>query len=142
MAQTLTQMVGRVMDMAHRPKNMDAVEVAALVNLAYIHVVAELGCYQRSIVKNLTAGDGDYSFVTDFALTDFAGVRSLVYTSSQGYANYHTLSPTSEDEVLSLRASNPTATSPAVCYAIQGWDGLLLHPLPGTGDTLTILLSR
>lgn len=141
MPQTFRQMIGRVMDQPHRPKNMDETEVKALINLAYIHVVAELGCYQKSVVKALTPNDGDYSIVTDFAVSDFAAVRSLVYTAASGLSTYSTLAPTTEDEVLALRSNNSSATSPAVCYALQGWDGLMLHPLPAAGDTLTILYS-
>lgn len=141
MAQTFRQMIGRVMDVPHRPKNMDETEIKALINLAYIHIVAELACYQKSVVKTLTVGVGDYSIVTALALTDYAGLRALLYTAANGQSNYRTIAPTTEDEIIALRAGNPSATSPAVAYALQGWDGLMLHPLPATGDTLTILYS-
>lgn len=138
MAYTFTQLTGRVMDIPHRPKNQDLVEVQALVNESYAYVVAELGTLQKSVTKTLTAADGDYSIVTDFALPDYASMRTLFYTAANGLSTFQPLSPVSAAELLAMRNGNASATSPSVCYAMAGWGNLSLHPLPATGDTLTI----
>lgn len=138
---TFKQLRGRVGDVTHRPKNQDDVELGALVNQAYAHVVAELGILEKSATKTLTAGDGDYTITTDFTLPDFAGVRSIVYAPANGMASCDTLDATSVDDIMALRASNPTSTSPSLVYAIRGWNELLLQPLPGVGDTLTLVYT-
>lgn len=138
MAYTFTQLTGRVNDIPHRPKNMDLVEVQALVNESYAYVVAELGTLQKTVTKTLTAADGDYNLISDFAITDYAALRSLFYTAANGLSTYRPLAPVAIAELLSLRQNNPSSTSPAVAYAMAGWGNLSLHPLPATGDTLTI----
>jgi hypothetical protein len=89
----------------------------------------------------LTANDGDYSIVTDLAVADFSALRVVKYTAANGSNILNTLAPTTPDEIIALRAANPSATSPATAYALQGWDNLLLHPLPATGDTLTLVYT-
>lgn len=137
---TFIQLYSRVLDYTHRPKNQDATEAKALVNDAYIHAVSQLRCYQvASAPLALTAGVGDYSIVTGLGVTDFSTLRVVAYTAASGATTLNTLSPTTPDEIIALRQVNPSATSPAVAYAIQGWDGLMLQPLPATGDTISII---
>jgi len=139
---TFLQLYSRVLDYTHRPKNQDTTEVKALVNEAYIHVTSQLRCYQKtSAALTLTANDGDYSIVTDLAISDFSALRVLKYTAANGASTLNTIAPTTPDEIIALRAANPSATTPATAYAIQGWDGLMLHPLPATGDTITIIYT-
>lgn len=136
---TFLQLYSRVLDYTHRPKNQDDTEAKALVNDAYIHVVSQLRCYQvTSAALPLTAAVGDYSIVTSLALADFSTLRVVKYTSANGSITLGTVSPTTPDEITALRQLNPSATSPSVAYALQGWDTLMLHPLPATGDTLTL----
>lgn len=139
---TLLQLKGRLNDTVHGQKNVDdwVSEMEALINEAYIHVVAQLRCYQKSSgALALTANDGDYSIVTDLGVTDFSTLRVLQYTASSGSTTLNTLAPTTPDEIVAQRQINPSATSPAVTYAIAGWDTLMLQPLPATGDTITII---
>jgi hypothetical protein len=137
---TFLQLYSRVLDYTHRPKNQDNIEAKALVNDAYIHVTSQLKCYQKnSGALALIANDGDYSLINDLGLTDFSTLRVVKYTAANGSNTLNTLAPTTEDEILALRAANPSATSPATTYAMQGWETILLHPLPATGDTLTII---
>lgn len=137
---TFLQLYSRVLDYTHRPKNQDDIECQALVNDAYIHVVGRLQCFQsNSGPLALTAADGDYSIVNDLGVTDFSTLRVLLYTASSGATTLNTLAPTTPDEVSALRIVNPSATSPAVTYALSGWDTIMLHPLPATGDTITII---
>lgn len=137
---TFVQLYDRVLDYTHRPKNQDSTECQALVNDAYIHVVSQLRCYQKnSGALALTANDGDYSIVTDLGVSDFSTLRVLQYTASSGSTTLNTLAPTTPDEIIAQRQINPSATSPAVTYAIAGFDGLMLQPLPATGDTITII---
>lgn len=138
---TFVQLKGRVGDLTHRPKNQDDSELGALVNEAYAHVVAELGILEKSVTKTLSAGVGSYSFVTAFSLSDFAGLRSLSYSAANGLNTGQTLSPTSVDAIMELRAQNPQAMSPALVYAIRGWETLELQPLPSALDTLTIVYT-
>lgn len=139
---TFLQIYSRVLDYTHRPKNQDATEAKALVNEAYIFVTSQLLCYQKTTAAlALTANDGDYSIVTDLAVTDFSRLRVVKYTAANGSNTLNTIAPITPDEILALRAANPSATSPATAYAIQGWDGLMLHPLPATGDTITLVYS-
>lgn len=138
MAYTFLQLRGRVNDIPHLPKNQSAGEVDALINESYAYVVAELALLQKSTTKTLTNALGDYTFITSFALTDFAAVRALFYTSASGLANFQPLTPISTAELLALRLANPSATSPSLAYSINGWNSLSLQPLPATGDTLTI----
>lgn len=136
---TFVQMVGRVMDYTHRPKNQDDTEVRALVNEAYVFVASEFGTYQKTTAAlPLTVADGDYSIVNDLGVADFSTLRIVKYTAANGSLTLGTVAPTTPDEITALRQLNPSATSPSVAYAVQGWDGLMLHPLPATGDTLTI----
>jgi len=137
---TFLQLYSRVLDYTHRPKNQDATETKALVNDAYIHVVSLLHCYQKtSAPLAMTAGVGDYSLVTDLALSDFSTLRVVKYTSATGASTLRTLSPSTPDEVTALRVANPSAATPATTYAMSGWDGIMLQPLPALGDTLTII---
>lgn len=139
---TFLQLRGRLNDTVHGEKNVDdwVASMNGLLNEAYIHIVGRLQCYQNnSGALALTAGDGDYSIVNDLGVTDFSTLRVLLYTASSGATTLNTLAPTTPDEVSALRIVNPSATSPAVTYAISGWDGLMLHPLPATGDTITII---
>lgn len=139
---TFLQLYSRVLDYTHRPKNQDATEVKALVNEAYIHVTSQLRCYQNTATAvSLTAGDGNYSIVTDLGITDFSALRVVKYTAANGASVLNTLSPTTPDEILALRAANPSATTPATAYALQGWDQIMLHPLPATGDTITLVYT-
>lgn len=138
MAYTFTQLTGRVNDIPHRPKNQDLTEVQALVNESYAYVVAELGTLQKTVTKTLTAADGDYNLISDFAISDYAALRTLFYTAANGLSNFFELSPTTIAEVLSLRQSNPASTSPSVCFASPGWGNISLQPLPAAGDTLSI----
>lgn len=138
MAYTFLQLQGRVNDIPHRPKNQDATEISALVNESYITLVGELGCASGSFTTvALTAGDGDYDVITDWGLTDFASLVSLNYTAASGLFYQQPLDPTTPDEILSLRQSNPVAMSPAVAYAMPDWRTVMLHPLPATGDTVS-----
>jgi hypothetical protein len=139
---TFLQLYSRVLDYTHRPKNQDTTEVKALVNDAYIYTTSQLRCYQKtSAAITLTANDGDYSIVTDLSITDFSALRVVKYTAANGSSTLNTLAPTTPDEIIALRAANPSAVTPATAYAIQGWDGLMLHPLPSTGDTITIIYT-
>lgn len=138
MAYTFLQLTGRVMDIPHRPKNQDLVEVQALVNESYAYIVAELGVLQASATITLDDGVGDYSFATDFGITDFCAMRALYYTAASGATNLRTLAPVSFAELLTLRQANPSSSSPSVAYAMAGWGNISLHPLPATGDTLTM----
>jgi hypothetical protein len=140
-AYTFTQLTGRVNDIPHRPKNQDLAEVQALVNESYAYVVAELGTLQKTAVKTLTNADGDYNLISDFALADFAAIRALFYTAANGLSTYQALSPISISELIGFRQGNPSATSPAVAYAVAGWGNISLQPLPATGDTLTIFYT-
>lgn len=136
---TFIQLRGRVLDYTHRPKNQDDTEVGALVNDAYIHIVSQLGCNPRtSSSLVLTAGDGDYSIVSDLGVSDFSTLRTLTYTAANGATSLSTLAPATVDEVLSQRGWNPSATSPATMYALAGFDTLMLQPLPAAGDRVTI----
>lgn len=137
---TFLQLTNRVMDYTHRPKNQDKTEVQALVNDAYIHVVSQLKCYQKNTgALALTANDGDYSIVTDLSVSDFSTLRVVQYTAASGATTLNTLAPTTPDEITAQRQINPSATSPAVTYAIAGWDTLMLQPLPAAGDTITLI---
>ena len=136
---TFLQLYNRVLDYTHRPKNQDATEAKALVNDAYVYVTSQLRCNQfKTTALTLTAADGDYSIVTDLGITDFVGLRVVKYTAASGATTLNTLAPTTTDEIEALRAANPSATSPATTYAMRGWETILLHPLPATGDTLTL----
>lgn len=141
MAYTFTQLIGRVTDIPHRPKNMDLVEITALVNESYAYVVASLGCLQKSVVKTLTNAVGDYTYLAGFALTDYAATRALFYTAASGLSNFEPLTPVSPAELQGMRQGNPSATSPARCYSQPGWGSVSLQPLPSTGDTLTIMYT-
>jgi hypothetical protein len=136
---TFLQLVGRVLDYTHRPKNQDNTEVKALVNDAYIHVTSQL---RSNIVTSaalpLVAADGNYSIVSDLGISDFSTLRTVSYTAANGATSLSTLAPATPDEVLAQRGWNPSATSPAVMYAIAGFDTLMLQPLPAAGDTITI----
>lgn len=137
---TFLQLYSRVLDYTHRPKNQDNAEAKALVNDAYIHVVSQLRCYQKNTGPlALTAADGDYSIVSDLAVSDFSTLQVVKYTAANGSLTLGTVAPTTPDEIISLRQLNPSAASPAVAYAIQGWETIMLHPLPATGDTLTLI---
>lgn len=141
MAYTYLQLQGRVIDIPHRPKNQDAAEIAALINESYAYVVASLNCNIKTATKTLTAGDGDYSMITDFALSDYASLRALFYTAANGLNNFTPLAPVAIAELLAMRANNASATSPSVMYAMPGWGSLSLQPLPALNDTLTITYS-
>lgn len=142
MAYTFLQLQGRVNDIPHRPKNQDAIEIQSLVNESYIALVAELGCYVKSFSGVvLVALDGDYDVITDWGLTDFAGIRSLNYTAASGLSYWRGLDPTTPDEILGLRTGNPLSISPAVAYAMPDWRTVMLQPLPSTGDTVSGLYS-
>ena len=137
---TFLQLYSRVLDYTHRPKNQDTTEAKALVNDAYFHVVSQLKCNPViSAPVTLTAADGDYSITTDLGVTDFSSLRSLTFTAANGSTTLSTLAPSSVDEVRALRGWNPSATSPSTTYAIDGWDTLMLQPLPALGDTLTLV---
>lgn len=134
------QLFDRVLDYTHRPKNQDATECKALVNDAYIHVVSQLRCYQKtSAALALNATTADYSIVSDLGVTDFSTLRVVKYTASSGSTTLNTLAPTTPDEVVAMRQINPSATSPAVTYAMAGWDTIMFQPVPAAGDTLTII---
>lgn len=136
---TFLQLRGRLNDTVHGKKNEWQVELGSLVNDAYIHVVGQLRCNQTiSAALPLIAADGDYSIVTDLGLADFSRLRVVKYTAANGSITLGTVAPTTPDQITSLRQLNANATSPAVAYALQGWDTLMLHPLPATGDTLTL----
>lgn len=141
MAYTFTQLIGRVNDIPHRPKNQDLTEVTALVNESYAYVVVALGCLQKTVVKTLTAADGDYNYISDFAITDYAATRALFYTAANGLTNFEPLNPVSVAELQALRQGNQSATSPARCYSQPGWGNVSLQPLPAASDTLTIMYS-
>lgn len=141
MAYTFLQLRGRVNDVPHLPKNQSQAEVDALINESYAYVVAELRLLQKSVIKTLTAALGDYTFVSSFALPDYASLRALFYTAANGLTNFQPLTPLSTAELMSLRQGNPSATSPALAYSMNGWNSLSLQPLPATGDTLTIFYS-
>lgn len=141
MAYTFTQLLGRVMDIPHRPKNQDATEVQALINESYAYVVAELGVLQKSVTKVLTNADGDYNMISDFTLTDFAAIRALFYTAANGLSTFTPLAPITIAELMAMRLGNPSATSPAIAYASAGWGNISLQPIPATGDTLTIFYT-
>jgi hypothetical protein len=135
-------MQGRVLDYTHRPKNQDLTEVKALINDAYIFVTSQLLCYQKSSAAlALTANVGDYSIVTALAVADFSRLRVVKYTAANGSSTLNTLAPTTPDEILALRAANPSATSPSTAYAMEGWDTIMFHPLPATGDTVTLIYT-
>jgi hypothetical protein len=137
-AYTYLQLKGRVMDIPHRPKNQDETEIKALINESYFALVTELGCYTKTFTAvALTANDGDYDVITDWSLTDFAAMRSLNYTAASGLFLQRPLDPTTPDEILSLRQSNPVASSPSVTYAMPDWRTVMLQPLPATGDTVS-----
>lgn len=139
---TFLQLVGRVLDYTHRPKNQDAPEIRALVNDAYTHVVSQLGCnIKTSSPLVLTAGDGDYSISSDLGVSDFSTLRTISYTAANGTTSYATVAPSTPDEILAYRGWNPSATSPSVMFALAGWDTLMLQPLPAAGDTITITYS-
>lgn len=138
---TFAQLVGRVKDQTHRPKNQDDTEIGALVNEAYDHVVAELGILEKSVTKTLTNAVGDYSFITAFSLPDFAGVRSVIYNSANGLNTGQSLDLVTVDEVLELRSANPSSLSPAQVYAILGWETIMFQPLPGTGDSVKLIYT-
>ena len=138
MAYTYLQLQGRVMDIPHRPKNQDITEIKALINDSYITLVAELACFVKTFTSvALTANDGDYDVITDWALADFSSMRSLNYTAASGLFYQQPLDITTPDEVISLRQSNPVAMSPAVVYAMSDWRSIMLQPLPSTGDTVS-----
>lgn len=126
------------MDIPHRPKNQDEVEVQALINESYIALVAELGCYVKPFTAvSLVAADGDYDVITDWGLADFASLRSLNYTAASGLFYMQGLDPTTPEEILDLRTTNPLSTSPAVAYAMSDWRTIMLQPLPAAGDTVS-----
>lgn len=130
------------MDIPHRPKNQDEDEVKALINDSYVQLVAELGCFVKSFGPvTLTALDGDYDVITDWALADFAGFRSLNYTAASGLSYWQGLDPTTPDEILALRTTNPLSVSPAVAYAMSDWRTVMLQPVAATGDTVSGLYS-
>lgn len=138
MAYTYLQLQGRVMDIPHRQKNQDILEIKALINDSYTTLVGELGCASGSFTSvGLTANDGDYDVITDWGLTDFAAMRSLNYTAASGLFYQQPLDITTPDEILSLRQANPVAVSPAVVYAMSDWRSIMLQPLPSTGDTVS-----
>jgi hypothetical protein len=141
-AYTYLQLRGRVNDIPHRKKNEDAGEIAALVNESYITLVGELGCYVKSFGPvTLVAGDGDYDVITDWSLSDFAALRSLNYTAANGLTYGHGLDPTTPEEILDLRTTNPLSVSPAVAYAMSDWRTAMLQPVAATGDTVSGLYS-
>jgi hypothetical protein len=80
---------------------------------------------------------GDYDVITTWALADFSGFRSINYTAASGLFYQRPLDPTTPDEILALRQSNPVAVSPAVAYAMSDWRSIMLQPLPATGDTVS-----
>lgn len=138
MAYTYLQLRGRVNDIPNRPKNQDASEIDALINESYVTLVAELECYIKTFTAvALTANDGDYDVITDWALADFSSMRSLNYTAASGLFYQQPLDITTPDEVIALRQSNPVAVSPAVVYAMSDWRTIMLQPLPSTGDTVS-----
>lgn len=141
MAYTFLQLQGRVLDIPHRPKNQDLTEIKALINESYAYVVANLNCNIKTVTKALTANDGDYSLINDFAITDYAALRVLFYTAANGLNNFTPLAPVAMAELLAMRANNSSATSPSVMYAMAGWGSLSLQPLPAAGDTLSITYS-
>lgn len=141
MAYTFLQLRGRVNDVPHLPKNQSTGEVDSLINESYAYIVAELQLLQKTITKPLVAADGDYSFIGDFNITDYAAVRALFYTAANSLVTFDPLRLVTTAELFALRANNPTATSPAKCYSINGWNSLSLQPLPAAGDTLAIWYS-
>lgn len=142
MAYTFLQLQGRVNDIPHRPKNQDLTEIKALVNESYIALVAELACFVKTFTAvALTVNVGDYDVITTWALADFSGFRSINYTAASGLFYQRPLDPTTPDEILTLRQSNPVAMSPAVAYAMSDWRTIMLQPLPATGDTVSGLYS-
>lgn len=137
---TFLQMTGRVMDYTHRPKINDDTEVRALVNDAYVYAVSQLRCYQKpATALALTANVGDYSITTDLGLSDFSTLRVVQYTASSGSTTLNTLAPTTPDEIMAQRQLNPSATSPAVAYALAGWDTIMFQPVAAAGDTVSFI---
>lgn len=138
MAYTYKQLLGRVMDIPHRPKNQDESEIQALINESYDTLVSELDCLQGTFTNvALVNGQGNYDVITDWGLSDFSSFRSLNYTAQSGLSYWQGLDPTTVDEILSLRIGNPLSASPAVAYAMPDWHTVMLQPIPATGDTVS-----
>lgn len=90
-----------------------------------------------SSVEVVTAGDGDYSIINDFLITNLTSIRDVQYTPITG-ASPRSLRESTPEEIRALRR-NPPSASYVDLYALEGLDYLLLYPIStSVGDTLTV----
>ena len=146
---TYQQLVDRVIDATHRPKQADAgsgtagpltnYEIPNLVNESYARIVELCNLNPKLTTANLTGAVSSYSLTT-LGFTGLTRIRSLTYqtTGSQAYP----LRPVTLDQMIQLRQSNPSTMGFLYAYALRGLDGLEVYPAAQTStDTLTAYYS-
>lgn len=134
---TLKEMRDRVLDATGRPPGAHAGEATRLVNDAYLFVVEKSRLNTKTVVLNLTLGQGDYSLADDFGLTDVVAPRTLAYTM-QGDSSALLLQPVSFDTLANYRAAVQSVSGTGQAYAFWGIDNLSIWPSPDTADTLAL----
>jgi hypothetical protein len=109
------------------------------INEAYLELVARLNLYQRSATVTLTVGDGDYSILTDFAITDLTGVRSVTWVATGTGTEPAPMEEVDPDVILAYRQQDAvTSTGMDSYYALLGLDTFMLYPVPAVASSLAI----
>lgn len=138
---TFGTMVDRVMDNTLRGGalaggNRD--QIKGHLNDAIKYVDAMLRPQIASSVEVVTAGQQDYSIVTNFGITNLGSIRDVVYTSINGSQPW-TLEETTPSNIRALRQNFVNSTYINL-YALDGLDLFMVYPITqNVGDTITIV---
>jgi len=124
---TLAELVTSV---TRRTGNDDSTGITEYINEAYDDVLVRTKCKVTAGTFALSAGYGDYAWDDD--ILEIVEVSTI----TSGGVNYVPSRVTAQ-EILRLRA-NSSASSPALSYAVEGGNLLMVYPTPAADDTVMI----
>lgn len=133
---TLGEMADAVQDATLRGGE-NRTQIIADLQQAIWEVDALLRPTVATVSKGLTAGQGDYSLTTDWALFDVQSVRDVIY-SGTSIDQVWPLAPASPQDVRDLRQQDVTATTVNL-WAFDDIDTFMIYPITqSVGDTVSI----
>lgn len=135
MALTFTDLQNQVLDITKSAFYTDATRVGQVVNETYLDIVQRiLTPVKTTSPATLTNAVADYDLTAaPFSLTDFIGIRDVIYNQSGSGPN-RTLVQVTPHEIYQQR--NQTYSGFLYAFALEGTTKLMLAPSPSTGDTI------
>lgn len=108
----------------------DETETTAYLNEAVVDILLQTGVYVTTTTISLSASTADYTLSS-------AIIRIKEAYLTSGGQNYR-IEQISPAELLDRRLGNGSSSSPALFYAIDGGNTLLVYPTPAASGTITI----